>query len=150
MNSAKPNLIAFQPARDAKGPDGQGWNRLSINTVDPTDRCKLRPTSRQAALDLGRGMAAFGCITTFAPCEGSKCAGCAHNREREQWVSSWVLSEDKQRGGVWLMGSRKPDAQGHFYSDWHELSQHVELPHLTRVMDPHWGAIYIETGVAQA
>lgn len=137
-----PFKLSFPDARQPSGPDGRGWNRLSINTLSPTDRCMLRPRSRQACLDLARGMARMAPITTYSPCEGSACAECKFNSKREPWVSSWVISEDSNRGGVWLMGSKAPDAFGHYFPSWEALSRAHELPPLKRVIDPHWGVMY--------
>lgn len=33
------------PTQDPRGPDGQGRNRLRVDSLDPTPRCALRPRS---------------------------------------------------------------------------------------------------------
>lgn len=143
MSTALPYQLEFLDGRDPAGPDGRGWNRLSLNTLSPTNRCMLRPNSQQACLDLARGMARHAPITSYSPCEGSECGSCRFNQRRDAWQHGWVVAKDPQRDGVWLMGSRDPGTSGHYFAGWESLAQSIDLPELARVLDPHWGTLYV-------
>jgi hypothetical protein len=137
-----PYQLRIQDTYDPRGPDGRGRNRLRIEYIEPTPRCALRPRTKAAALDLWRGMARFGNTTAYAPCIGESCQACPVNSPREAWQPGWVLSEDTTRGGVWLMGSTKPDAFGYYYRSWEPVARSMEVPKLTQVLDAHWGTLY--------
>lgn len=141
--------------RAPAGPDGQGWNRLAINTFSPTPRCALRPQTRQAALDVARGMAHFGVVTAYAACDGSGyCASCLRNiQEREEWNMAWHIRED-DKGLVWLLGNVELGFSGfgYYFKSWSALLDQIKLPHLVRKMDStgfYWVAKDEPTQTAQ-
>ena len=131
-------LITLPDPRTPRGPDGQGWNRLSINPMGPIDRCALKPQSRQAALDTARGMAQFGNKIAYGRCEGDRdCTSCAHaNRERDDWNPAWLIRED-EKGHVWLLGNQENGwaAFGYCYASWEVLMNKTWLPKLERRQD---------------
>lgn len=131
-------------SHDPRGPDGQGWNRLSIINLEPHDRCMLRPKTRPAALDTARGMARHGSVFSYEDCIGRSCEECkVGNAEREQWKPEWLLIEDDGRGGVWLHADLEKDSFGYYYPSWEALFRAVDVPALTRKIDQHWGAYYV-------
>ena len=136
--------IQLDLGRHPAGPDGKGWNRLSVIVMDPKDRCALLPTTRQAALDTLRGMAKFGSVTAYLPCtSASGCAACPRVlREREAWNDAWHLREDQQ-GNVWLLGDVALGFSGfgYAYKSWRTLLAAIEVPQLHRLIDatgPYW------------
>lgn len=139
-------LITLPEPRSPRGPDGKGWNRLSINPMGPIDRCSLKPLSRQAALDTARGMAQYGNPIAYGRCEGSRgCSTCAHaNRERDDWSGTWLIRED-DKGHVWLLGNREKGwaARGYSYASWESLMNTTWLPKLKRLKD-ETGIYYVE------
>ncbi|MGF6440298.1 hypothetical protein [Paraburkholderia youngii] len=133
-------------AESPRGPDGKGWNRLSINPMRPFDRCSLKPLSRQAALDTARGMAQFGNKIAYDRCVGAgDCSSCAHaNRDRDDWKSTWLIRES-ERGHVWLLGNQEKgwSAYGYCYASWEALMNTTWLPKLERRHD-ETGIYWIE------
>jgi hypothetical protein len=132
-------------SHNPRGPDGQGWNRMAILPLTPSDRCMLRPRTRQAALDTARGMARFGSIVSYEDCCGHTCSQCKiANADREEWKPEWLLIEDDARGGVWLHADLEKDSFGHYYKSWEALTRAIHVPQLRRLIDPHWGAYFKE------
>lgn len=131
--------------RTASGPDGKGWNRISIIPMDPLDRCALLPQTRQAALDTLRGMAAFGVTTAYLPCTGpASCNSCNKTTApKDPWNAMWHIREDSQ-GMVWLLGdiAKAFAGFGYAYKSWRALMASVEVPPLTRKID-ETGAYWI-------
>ena len=144
--------LTFQHNHDPRGPDGQGWNRIAIINLEPTDRCALRPKTRQAAIDTARGMARFGVITAYSDCEFPQCDDCDNcpiggEEKREEWQSNWLVIEGRD-GEVWLHGNLSPSGFGYRYQSWEALLRAVEVPMLERRHDDHWGFYYMEAGGA--
>ena len=124
--------------RKPAGRDGKGWNRLAIIPMAPTTRCALKPRYRQAALDTLRGMASFGELTAYDPCDHQEsCDGCRQvTRERDDWQPEWLIRED-QKGHVWLLGNRARGwaAFGYCYANWKALMDTTHIPRLQRYND---------------
>lgn len=131
-------LITVPHPRMPRGPDGRGWNRLSINPMAPVERCSLKPVTRQAALDTARGMAQFGNKFAYDHCErDGDCTSCAHaTRYRDDWNPGWIIRED-DNGHVWLLGNQEKGwaAFGYCYASWQVLMNKTWLPKLVRQKD---------------
>jgi len=63
------------PARNPRGPDGQGWNRLRVDADLSSDECALRPTSYATLVESrDTRRARYG---GFGPCaRDGQCGGC--------------------------------------------------------------------------
>lgn len=138
-------------SHNPRGPDGQGWNRMAILPLTPSDRCMLRPRTRQAALDTARGMARLGLITAYEDCCGHSCQQCkVATAPREEWKPEWLLVEDSRRGGVWLHADLEKDSFGYYYRSWEALFRAVRVPVLERKIDQHWGTYFMEASARTA
>lgn len=95
------------PAYDPKGPDGRGWNRISIMGLC-ADECALRPTCESAfweAQDTRRTR--YG---IYGPCTNSgNCKTCnrLHQEEQWPWFGSEILVRIDEKGAPWVMN--RPD-----------------------------------------
>ena len=140
----EPYRLVAGTSHNPRGPDGQGWNRMAILPLTPSDRCMLRPKTKQAALDTARGMARFGSIVSYEDCCSKACAQCAvASTDREEWKPEWLLIADDQRGGVWLHADLEKDSFGYYYKSWEALFRGIDIPQLKRKIDPHWGEYFV-------
>lgn len=141
--------VRVDDTHDPRGPDGQGWNRLSIIGLGSFERCTLRPATRQGALDTLRGMARFGNPLAYKPCTSSgPCSGCTvATKEREPWSNGWHIREDPNGGGVWLLGDVEKGFAGfgYHYRGWDKLLSEIDVPMLARRRDQS-GVYWVGSG----
>lgn len=81
------------------GPDGQGRNRLKIDSIDPQPRCALRPSSYPALREsqdtrLAQWSGSFGICTNAGRCNGCERSG--HQFELEAFTSEVMIRIDAQ------------------------------------------------------
>ncbi|MFE1478563.1 hypothetical protein ACFW6N_32525 [Streptomyces cyaneofuscatus] len=72
-------LFLEQPSYGPRGPDGQGWNRLSLNAhFDTRHQCGLMPTTYAALYESTRGLQSWG---PYERCSSSgHCSACPVQR----------------------------------------------------------------------
>ncbi len=130
--------IRVNTTHDPKGPDGKGWNRLSIIPLEPFDRCILKPKSRPAALDSLRGMARYGVITAYDHCSSATaCSDCViYSKPKLTWRKDFHVREDLT-GRVWLLNefSNPFLGWGVGFTGWADLISTYEVPALRRHID---------------
>lgn len=146
-NKAVSYRVRVDDTHNPRGPDGQGWNRLSIVGIGSHDRCTLMPITRQGALDTLRGMARYGVPTAYSDCiNNATCCQCpVATKQKDKWQDAWHIREDA-KGHVWLLGNVEKGFSGfgHCYKNWAALMSDVEVPMLKRMSDRH-GLYWIAT-----
>lgn len=132
-------LTQLDSGHDPKGPDRRGWNRMAIHSMEPSERCLLRPRSRQAALDFLRGMFLPALATYYGDCTHpeKQCAKCVRGtREREAWRPEWIIREDHDKQVRLLDNARLGfAAPGRCFVSWAALLDEVNVPELQRKSD---------------
>ncbi|WP_342051342.1 MULTISPECIES: hypothetical protein [unclassified Cupriavidus] len=119
--------------RQPAGHDGKGWNRLAIISMEPIERCLLRPKYRQAALDTLRGMGRFGEPTAYYACTSAgSCQDCSLMQQpREPWIDSWEI-EEAGDGTLFIHQIGTTSAPAYTFSGWSALLNGVAAPMLRR------------------
>ena len=131
--------VTLYAPHNPRGPDGRGWNRMSLQAIEPTPRCTLRPKSREAALDHLRGVKLPALAPFYDDCTapGASCAKCERaTAKRDPWRREWCIRED-QAGRPWLALSFSTGWAGwaYFYPTWAALLNAIEVPELARKRD---------------
>lgn len=121
-----------QPRHDGRGPDGQGWNRLSLNAGPTVDQCALKPSSYATLWESqNTTRARFG---SFGPCtrEGA-CSDCP--------VLAEALNPEPFRAftdSVLVRVLSRPSRVGVFGTD-------TRVPHLMNKPEQGWGSTSFPT-----
>jgi hypothetical protein len=102
------------PGRATRGPDGQGWNRITLGAyIQPRPQCALRPTTYATLYEAmtTTQRARWG---AHGVCDGAgACISCPRLAERTQLraFTDSVLIRDDADGRLWLV-NRPEDGWG--------------------------------------
>lgn len=113
--------------RPAAGPDGKGWNRLRIDVGEPAPRCRLRPTTWQAAWTVS--CRPYHCHDVWSVFEMCTPRRCPLQVARDPIGPPAVVRVDHERGGVWVL-NRKDEGWGEYgmrFPSWSAAFSHYDL-----------------------
>lgn len=130
-------VFLSSPTHNPAGPDGQGWNRISIIGI-AGDQCAARPTTEATfweAMDSRRARyGGFGACTN-----AGRCGDCAKLKQIKAWpwFGDEILIRVDEHGTPWAM-NRPDDGWGESAkpTTWEKLSQ-LDKVEFTRYSDKH-------------